>query len=116
MNDTMGPLVPPDLDPTVETSQDDCVGLLQRLTNQLLFGRDTVPEEGAPATFATPFQCVVVVGGMVGMDIEGHIQPMAIGVLNAAPTPRARSTYGKLAKKLRQVAADIERMAREEES
>lgn len=113
MNDTMGPLVPPDLDASRQLSQDDCLAMLSRLTNQLLFGRDTPLEEGELVTLATPFQCVVVVGGMVGMDIEGHIQPLAIGVLSAAPTPHARSTYGKLARKLRQVAADLERMAEE---
>lgn len=110
----MSRVIEDDLEMRPDITMDDLLATLGRHSNMLIFGRPERGEEDQPGEL-TAFRAVVLVGGMLGLNLSGEVGPIAIGVLNGDNSPHARRTWPKMAAKLRTIADDIERMAREQE-
>lgn len=110
----MNRVIEDDLEARPDITMDGLLATLTRHSNLLIFGRSERGEEDQPGEL-TAFRAVVLVGGMLGLSPIGEVAPIAIGVLNGDNSAHARRTWPKMAAKLRAIADDIERMAREQE-
>jgi hypothetical protein len=103
-----------DLEMRPDITMDDLLATLTRHSNLLIFGRPERGEEDQPGSL-TAFRAVVLVGGVLGLNPIGEVDTIAIGVLNGDNSAHARRTWPKMAAKLRTIADELERMAREQE-
>jgi len=102
--------IPDDLEPRPDVTLDDMLALLNRQSNIIIFGRPERGDENEPGIL-TPFRSVVIVGGALGIGPDGKLVPLAMAVLNGDGNGYSKTTWPKLAERLREVARDLELMA-----